>query len=266
MHRGKVELLLWMLLKSVGPSGLELVRSCVDPLRQAFLPRPTKEWPCETSSPEPFARSSNLLVDPGDICPPRLSHSETRSEEKNRNFNLFRRAEAKKVKVLTHRSKLHSLEKTAAAPAIEKMEIEYVKATPSASEIIAAATAKATVRPVEEIEAKTEDHLKLQSPPTTTWLSKLAIAPAATPRKGRRMASILDAVMKSTKMPTPISTKASEDKISELRGVAATSASPICVDVGHSGSKPVEQAKEILPEKLTSPIPVGHLFSNVVNQ
>jgi hypothetical protein len=55
------------------PFGLELIRSCVDPLRQALLPRPTKGWPCETLGLEPFARSSNLLVDPGDICPPQIA-------------------------------------------------------------------------------------------------------------------------------------------------------------------------------------------------
>jgi hypothetical protein len=43
-----------------------------------------------------------------------LSRSETRSEEENRNFDLFQWVEAKKkVKVLTHRLKLHSLKKTA---------------------------------------------------------------------------------------------------------------------------------------------------------
>jgi hypothetical protein len=36
----------------------------------------------------------------------------------------------KKVKVLTRRPKLHSLEKTAIVPASEKMEIEYAKAAP----------------------------------------------------------------------------------------------------------------------------------------
>jgi hypothetical protein len=62
-----------MLFKSVGSSEFELIRSCVDLLHQAFLPRPMKGWPCETSGPKPFARSSNLLVDPGDICPPHLT-------------------------------------------------------------------------------------------------------------------------------------------------------------------------------------------------
>jgi hypothetical protein len=58
------------MLKSIGSPGLELVQSCVDPLYQTFLPRPTKGWPCKTMGPRPFARSSSLLVDPGDICPP----------------------------------------------------------------------------------------------------------------------------------------------------------------------------------------------------
>ena len=96
------------------------------------------------------------------------------------------------------------------------MEIEYVEAAPSASEIILVPTAEATVGLVKEIEAnntKTDERLKLQSPPTMTGLSKLASAPASTPRKGRRMASVLDVFLKSSKVPTPASTKASKDKI-----------------------------------------------------
>jgi hypothetical protein len=144
-------------------------------------------------------------------------------------------------------------------PATKKMEIvEYAKATPLASEIIPVVTVKATVALVEETEAKsskTEEHPKLQSPPTMTGLSKLAPALAATPRKGRRMASILDIVLKSSKVPTPVSTKASEDKIEELGEVVAASASPTCVEVGPSRTKPVVKAKEGRPEKLTAPMP-----------
>jgi hypothetical protein len=119
-------------------------------------------------------------------------------------------------------------------------------------------TIETTIAPVEETEAKsskTYEHLKLQSPPTMTGLSKLASALAATPRNGRRMANVLDAVLKSSKVPSPVSTKASKDKVEELGEVAAVSASPTCVEAGPSGTKLVEQAKEGLPEKLTSPIP-----------
>jgi hypothetical protein len=165
---------------------------------------------------------------------------------------------SKKVKVLTHRSKLRSLEKTVAAPAFEKMEIEYAEATPSTSKIIPVATAEATIGPTKEIEAKnskTEERSKLQSPPTTTGLTKLVIALVATPRKGRRMARVLDDVLKSLKMPTHVSTEAPEYKIEDLREVTAASASPIYVETRPSGTKPVELAKESLPKKQTSTIP-----------
>jgi hypothetical protein len=69
------------------------------------------------------------------------------------------------------------------------------------------------------------------------------------------MTSVLDAVLKSTKMPTPVTTKASEEKIEDLREVAAASASSIHIEAGPSRAKPVELAKESLLEKPTSPIP-----------
>jgi hypothetical protein len=69
------------------------------------------------------------------------------------------------------------------------------------------------------------------------------------------MTSVLDAVLKSTKMPTPITTEASEDKIEDLREVVVASASPIHVEAGPLGTKPVELVKESLSEKPTSPLP-----------
>jgi hypothetical protein len=119
-------------------------------------------------------------------------------------------------------------------------------------------TAKATLARVAETEpesSKTEQQLKLQSPPTMTGLSKLASAPAATPKKGRRMASNLDAILKSSKVPIIAPTKAYEDKIEELGESAAASASPTYAKARPSGINPAEQVKEGFPEKLTMPIP-----------
>jgi hypothetical protein len=165
----------------------------------------------------------------------------------------------KRAKVLICRLKLHSLENTAAAPVTKKIEIiEYVETTPLASEIIPVVTVEATVAPLEKTEAKsskTEEYPKLESPPSMMGLSKLASAPAATSRKGRRMASVLDAVLKSLKVPTPASTKTSEDKIGELGGAIAASASLACAEARPLGTEAAEQEKEDLPEKLTSPIP-----------
>jgi hypothetical protein len=45
--------------------------------------------------------------------------------------------------------------------------------------------------------SKTEEHPKLLSPPTTTELPNLTTTATMTPRKGRRMASVSDAVLKS---------------------------------------------------------------------
>jgi hypothetical protein len=57
------------------------------------------------------------------------------------------------------------------------------------------------------------------------------------------------------KMPTYVSIEASEDEIEGLGEVVDASASPTYAEVGPSGSKPVELAKESLLEELTSPIP-----------
>jgi hypothetical protein len=63
-------------------------------------------------------------------------------------------------------------------------------------------------------------------------LPKLTTAAAITPRKGRRMDIVLDAVLKSTKISTPASTEASKNEIEGLAEVAAASASPTCVTFG----------------------------------
>jgi hypothetical protein len=74
-----------------------------------------------------------------------------------------------------------------------------------------------------------------------------------TPKK-RRMASVLDDVLKSTKMPNPATTEASDEKIEDVREVAATSASSIHVEAGPLGAMLVELVKESLLEKPTSSV------------
>jgi hypothetical protein len=131
--------------------------------------------------------------------------------------------------------------------------IESVEATPSALEIIPSGAAEAAIAQLEKSEpesSRTEQQPKLQSPPAMVGLSKTTTIPAATPRKGRRMASILDAVLKPSKVSTPASTKVFEDKNEELGEAAAASASPACAEAEPSKTRPVEQVKESLPEKL----------------
>jgi hypothetical protein len=87
-----------------------------------------------------------------------------------------------------------------------------------------------------------------------TGLPKLTTATAMTPTKGRRMTSVSDAVLKSSKVPTPVSTKVSEDNVKKLV-VTAANASPTCIEAGSLGFKPAEQEKEDLPENPTLPTP-----------
>jgi hypothetical protein len=65
--------------------------------------------------------------------------------------------------------------------------------------------AEARAKTVEEPESrKSVEQLKILSPPQETELSKVSEIPTVTPKR-RRMASVLDAVMKSTKVLTPTS-------------------------------------------------------------
>jgi hypothetical protein len=138
----------------------------------------------------------------------------------------------------------------------KKMEIaEHAEVIPLASETIPTATAEASVGLIEETKAKSskaEEHPKLLSPPTTTGLPKLTTAATMTPRK-RRMTSVLDAVLKSSKVQTPTSTEASEVNTEKIV-VTTASVSPPRAEAGPSRFKPTKQEKEDLPEKLTSPM------------
>jgi hypothetical protein len=54
-----------------GLLGLESVAFSGRPIPPIALARPTKGWPCRLTGLRPHARPFRLLVDLGDICPPR---------------------------------------------------------------------------------------------------------------------------------------------------------------------------------------------------
>jgi hypothetical protein len=166
-----------------------------------------------------------------------------------------------KMKIVTHRMKSYVLERAAILPAAGISKIEVVESTEDifpTSEVIPAAVAKVPTIQLEKTEpqsSKTDQQLKLQSPPTMPGLSKTTTVPAATPKKGRRTASVLDDVLKPSKMTTPAPTRVSKDKFEELGEDVAASAAPACAKDGPSETRPIKQVKESLPEKLTLPIP-----------
>ena len=160
----------------------------------------------------------------------------------------------KKVKVLTHRPRPHSIKRTAAILDTKRIEIaEHAEAIPLALETIPTVKVEASADPVEESEiksSKAEEHSKLLSPPTITSLPRLTIVVTMTPKK-RRMASVLDAVLKSTNIPTHASIEAPKDNIEESREVPTASASSTHAEAETSGAKPAELTKEGLHEKPT---------------
>jgi hypothetical protein len=159
----------------------------------------------------------------------------------------------KRAKVLTHRPRPHSIKRTSAIPDTMRIEIaEQTEVIPLASETIPVVTVKASASPVEESEiksSKTEKHSELLRPPTTTRLPKLTTTATMTAKK-RRMASVLDAALKSTKIPTPASTEAPKDNVEDSREVSTASASPTYTEAETSGAKPAELAKESIHENV----------------
>jgi hypothetical protein len=81
-------------------------------------------------------------------------------------------------------------------------------------------------------------------------LSRTATVLATTPRKGRRTVSILDVVLRPSKMATPVHAKMAKDETGELEKAIDIGAAPRPSEI-----RSIEQVKESLPEKLSLPIP-----------
>jgi hypothetical protein len=133
--------------------------------------------------------------------------------------------------------------------------IEGVEAAPSATETAPAMPIEASTGPVKEPESeKTAEQPKALSPPAVTGLSKPLSTTTANLRK-RRMASILDDVLESMKVPTPASAKASGKKSEDAREAITTSTTNIFAEAGPSKATPIGLVEESVPKKSTSPAP-----------
>jgi hypothetical protein len=80
-------------------------------------------------------------------------------------------------------------------------------------------------------------------------LSSIASTSVATPKKGIRMANVLDNVLRPSKMSTPAHTRICKDIARELEKA------PDCAKAGPSKSRPIEQVNESLSEKVSLPTP-----------
>jgi hypothetical protein len=156
---------------------------------------------------------------------------------------------AKRVKVLTHRSKPIG---TVEVPKLIESAKTGLLATETAPVVPNEASAGSVKEPGPKKTA--EDQPKLLSCPTVTELSNVSATATMTPRK-RRMASILDAILESVKTPTPASTEASGEKIEDAREAVTASASSVHAETGSSEAAPVKLVGESLLEKPTTSVP-----------
>jgi hypothetical protein len=133
--------------------------------------------------------------------------------------------------------------------------IEEVKFIESA-EVVPVVPAKASANAIEKPKSeKTPDEQpKLLSPPVVAELPKLSTTTTTTPKK-RRMASILDAILESMKMPTPVTVEAFDKKIGDIRKGVTASATFAHAEAGPMRATLVRLMEESLPEKFTSPAP-----------
>jgi hypothetical protein len=62
------------------------------------------------------------------------------------------------------------------------------------------------------------------------------------------MASVLDVILRPSKMATPAPARVSKDKVGELEEAVIASATPNCAKAGPSKIRPTERISESLPE------------------
>jgi hypothetical protein len=181
----------------------------------------------------------------------------------------------KKIKALTHRPryiemarvpKLAEGTSSAAepeypAPAGAKGKSAEV---PKAMEQEKAESAEAPKRPTEAKE-KTVEELELEesaglpkilSPPPEPELPKVIKIPAITPKR-RRMASVLDAILESTRVPTPTSTEVPSMSKKNIKEAAEAVTTRVETEQGPSDAA-LNLEKEGAPKKVKTPAPEAY--------
>jgi hypothetical protein len=183
-----------------------------------------------------------------DYCYPLQKQGKKRKTAASVTSSMLR---SKKVKVLTHHPKR-----------IETDEVPRpIEGSSSLSEPSSSAPTEARIEPAEELELKkAAEQSKALSPLRETELPKASKIPAATLRR-RRMASVLDTVMESVKVPTPASAPDTEGEALKKSGEAGMAqatfeARPsVPAEAYPSRAAPPTLEKESVPEKFKTPAP-----------
>jgi hypothetical protein len=109
---------------------------------------------------------------------------------------------------------------------------------------------------------KVQELPKVQKLPMAQVQSQIATALAGTLRKGKRMANVLEAILRSSRMEAPAQPKVSKEKVDEpMAGIVDTS--PDLIKAKTSEPTQSKEKSESLPGKVTMPLletaPVGNL-------
>jgi hypothetical protein len=158
------------------------------------------------------------------------------------------------------------LERATLLPAAESSKIEIVESAKDilpTLEVIPNAGAEVPTIQLENSKSeslKTDQQPKVMSSLVVQWFSRVTTtsALAPTPRKGRRMASVLATVLRLSKMASPAPTKMAKDETGDLEEVIDVGAAP-----GPSKFKSSEQVKESLSKIITLPTPEAALIGDL---
>jgi hypothetical protein len=157
----------------------------------------------------------------------------TRKKEKICCFGDRQHAEAEKVKVVTHLSKRAE---TAEVPKPAEGSSASGSDCPALAEVSKpkVITEQQKAKMAEEPESKKSvEQPKILSPPQGMELPKVSEIPAVTPKR-RRMASVLDVVMESTKVLTPASAEVPNIGEKNMKETAEPDMSQVEIEAGPS--------------------------------
>jgi hypothetical protein len=113
------------------------------------------------------------------------------------------------------------------------------------------------------MELKMPKLLKVQEQMEVQEQPKATSAPAGTPKKGKRMANVLEAVLRPMKIASPAPPRVSRDIVDEPKMTISVDITSNLGETGPSGSISPGQKSDSLPEKVVLPTPEAASFEDL---
>jgi hypothetical protein len=113
------------------------------------------------------------------------------------------------------------------------------------------------------MELKMPKLLKVQEQMEVQEQLKATSAPAGTPKKGKRMANVLEVVLRPMKIASPAPPRVSRDIVDEPKMTIRVDITSNLGETGPSGSISPGQKSDSLPEKVVLPTPEATSFEDL---